>query len=141
MSEAEGWEYVAYRDVAQVARPIITVDFWFADGSSVHPMLIDTGADNIVLPARLMQPWGIEREACDLVQGNTFFGVADGFRYPSVRIELADLWAGRSFTAPIVFSPRLDGFLYGLLGREPFLDHFQCRFGHGDGYGLCLKPY
>ena len=134
-------EYVQYRQIHQTSRPVITMEFRMPGGSFVYPMLVDSGSDNVVLPAELMEPWGIDREDCIPVQGQMFFGVAEGLSFDSLALSFPDLWPDRGFDAPVVFSPQLDRRPYGLLGREPTLDFVRVRFGHADGHGFYICLY
>jgi len=129
-------EWIPYREVRGVFRPLVMLTFAFPGGVYDHLMLVDTGADNIVLPRSIMEPLGIEPAQCRPVWANMLAGMAEGLEYTSASVSFPDYWPDDPFAAPVVFSPARDGHLYGLLGREPLLNHFQCRFGHGDGHGL-----
>jgi hypothetical protein len=135
--------FVPYRDFEVpggqiVGRPVVTVEFRTRHGSFTHPMLVDTGADNIVIASELMHLLGVTEDDCTRVAGNTFFGVAEGLQYEGVSLSFPDYWEDRSFTAPVIFSPLRDRTAYGLLGREPVLDVLHYRFGHDEGYGFRL---
>ena len=63
--------YVPYREyrVANtlVGRPVIIAEIRSQDAWGFYPMLLDTGADEIVLPAKLMEPLGIEQSDCVMI--------------------------------------------------------------------------
>jgi hypothetical protein len=59
---------------------------------------------------------------------------------PDLRISFPELWQNVSFEAPVIFTAWLDDRAYGILGREPTLDHITYRLGHQDGYGFSIRP-
>jgi hypothetical protein len=55
----------------------VTVGFEIGGTEFLFRMLVDSGADNIVLPLELMEGV-VEPADCALVSGNTYFGRAEG---------------------------------------------------------------
>ena len=127
-----------YRQMGAAFRLIVTAEFALGSRACVLPMLLDTGADNLVLPLYAMDLLGLTAAECEAESANTLHGRQDAYRSPSLRIGFPDLWDDRAFETPVLFTPWLDNRAYGLLGREPTLDHLSCRFGHQSGYGFFL---
>jgi hypothetical protein len=132
-------EYVTFREIHGIYRPLIWVSI-SCRGSCVDlMMLVDTGADNIVLPARFMPMLGVTEAECTRQQANMVFGAREGLVPPiTADLTFPDYWNDRSFPAELVFTEALDSRSYGLLGREPTLDHVRLEFGNVEGYGFWL---
>ena len=132
-------EFFQYREFAGQFRPVIIVSFTFGGETHEFPMLIDSGADSIVLPFELLDAWDLPRGACSVASGHLVYGVASGLVYPDALVSVPELSEAPTFAAPVVFLPHMDGRPYGLLGREPALDHSCWRFGHDRGFGYWLE--
>lgn len=139
MSGIELFEhFVAYRPVGDAYRPLLMAEFSTATDRLDFLVLVDTGADTVVLPYAAMELLGIEDSQCETTQANTSQGIQYGFHSPPVAIALPDLWPEPLFQASVVFTPWLDGRTYGLLGREPSLDYLRFAFGHDIGFGFSI---
>ena len=99
-------------------------------------MLVDTGADDIVLPLSAMHALEIAEEECEPLRRGSLFGMHEGFRSPALVLSFPDVDPAGKFSARVIFTDWLEGRPYGLLGREPTLDHMSFRFGHAEGYGF-----
>ena len=75
-------EFFQYREFAGQFRPVIIVSFTFGGETHEFPMLIDSGADSIVLPFELLDAWDLPRGACSVASGHLVYGVVLG-GYPS----------------------------------------------------------
>jgi hypothetical protein len=132
-------EYVPYRELNGVSRPIVTATFVLGDELHDHLMLIDSGADNIVLPRYMLDLFGLDEAQCSVRTGFTLSVHQQALIGPEFEVSLVDLWPDHSFPGRIVFAEWLDERSYGLLGREPTLDHFCVRFGHDPAYGFYFQ--
>jgi hypothetical protein len=132
--------FVQFREVNDVSRPLIEVSVVGPGGSYSLPMLVDTGADNVVLPAWMMHFLQVSEADCLRQRARTIYGSQDGL-VSAVEAELSfpDHWEDRSFKSPLVFSAVLDAAGYGLLGRSPTLDHVGLRFGNREGFGFWIS--
>ena len=131
--------FVPYRPFGEIYRPVVFVEFLFSDETYGFPMLVDTGADNIVLPYAAMSLCGIEVADCAAVPGRSLLGLGSGLQGPEMLVRLPDFDDSEAFAARIFFAPFLDGFSYGLLGRDPTLDYMGFRFGHADAFGFYVS--
>ncbi len=123
---------IAYRPLHKPL-PLITVGFSYNGASCTYPMLVDTGADNIVVPAAIADLLGLDLQTqCKSVCGRTFhYGVQEGYVSPTLSFSLPDVLPGRIFRCRACFSPWMDqqGYLFGLFGRE-ILDQVRVCFTH-----------
>ena len=112
------------------------------DGISMDSlMLLDSGADNIVLPGKAVSVLGVSSTDCKPASGSMYYGPSEAFWSPPLTISLPDLNERFSFETEVLFAPRLDAFEYGLLGREPTLNHLRVGFTHevGPSFFLAFK--
>ena len=131
--------FIPYRQYGDWHRPVVTVEV--AYGPMVLPvaMLIDTGADNVVLPEYLLEVLQISTADCEPIAAGTVHGLQMGVQCSAVTLFFSELWPDWSFDAPAVFAPFLNVRAYGLLGREPTLEHLSFHFGHKSGYGFTIQ--
>jgi hypothetical protein len=99
-------------------RPIVEVEISRGNQRRKFLALIDSGADQIIMPAAIAEVFGIDRASCP---ERSVIGVSmehiEGFvGHLSLRIE----HQREPFVAPIVF---IDADVPVLLGRERFFDH------------------
>jgi hypothetical protein len=85
--------------------------------------LIDSGADQIMMPAAIAEAFGIDRDACPK---RTSLGVSmepiDGF-VSQLTFHIAH--QADTFEAPVIF---IDADVPVLLGREGFFDRYRIKF-------------
>jgi hypothetical protein len=124
---------VMNREVRERYRPLLNLQFSVGPNTFYWPMLVDTGADDIVLPGDAMLLLGIDPSGVEESTANTYQGTTAAFRGPLMEISFPDPDPSRSFEAPVLFAPRLDSLGYGLLGREPTLEHVRFGFTHASG--------
>lgn len=131
--------FVPYREVGPAYRPLLTARFEHGELQTDLTMLLDSGADNLVLPDRIREFLGILTGECEPVQAATMHGLQLGFLGPPLQVRLPDLSPDALFSGRPVFSPWLNDRTYGLLGREPALDYLRVCFSHSDGFGFYLS--
>lgn len=131
---------VLYREWRNTLRPLINADFAVEGCGFSFTMLVDSGADNIVLPGEAMLAMGLSPADCEETTGNTFYGPAAAYLYHKlVPVSFPDLNETFSFEAPLLFVPRLDGLGYGLLGREPTFNHVRIGLSHQIGLSFFIS--
>ena len=133
--------FIAFREHRGKLKPMFNSECWF-DGRSANVMvLLDSGADNLVLPTRILEYLGISIADLDSTVGRTTYGIQEGYIGPLVRFTLPDLDLDWGFISQPIFSPVFDTFGYGLLGREPAFEHFRHAFDHRLGEGTLMTLY
>jgi len=135
--------YIQYREFqtpcGPAHRPILDARFSSGPDSIELPMLVDSGADNVVLPSHALDFLNLNPAHFERISANTLYGGQEGLLAPAIRISFPDLWPDLEFSLGVVFTPFLDSFAYGLLGRDPTFDHLSVRFGHQDGFGFHVR--
>jgi hypothetical protein len=104
-------------------RPIVEVELSFGRYQRKFLALIDSGADQIIMPAAIAEAFAIDRATCirRSVMGVSMEPI-DGFiEYLSFRIQQQE----QQFEAPVVF---IDAEVPVLLGREGFFDFHRIKF-------------
>jgi hypothetical protein len=85
--------------------------------------LIDSGADQIIMPVAIAEVFGIDRQDCP---ARSVMGISmermSGF-VGELSLQIQD--QPKPFDAPIVF---IDADVPVLLGRERFFDHYRIKF-------------
>ncbi len=104
-------------------RPVVEVELSRGSQARKFLGLIDSGADQIHMPAAIAEVFGIDRDACPK---RTSMGISmeriEGFVAELVfRIQ----YQPQSFKAPVVF---IETDIPVLLGREGFFDHNRIKF-------------
>jgi hypothetical protein len=127
-------------DGTLVLRPLIMVTFLRDNMEVDFPMLLDTGADEIVLPEYAALDFGLDLLDGASVQRGMLQGTAFGYTFDGFQIGFAAHLAAVSFPASVTFTPQLNSSGYGLLGREPLLDHIWLRFGNDQGHAFQFGP-
>lgn len=114
------FEYkVAYRPVRKVSRPFLVPAIKYGCREMSYPVLVDSGADNIILPGEVAEHLKIDLVSLPLCNIRTFWGSV-AHKGPKVEFSFPDLNPRVSFNCGVLFSPDLQGFQFGLLGREAF---------------------
>lgn len=105
-------------------RPIVEVEL--SKGKQVRKFLalIDSGADQITMPAAIAEVFGIEREKC-LKRGAVGISMerTEGFVSSELTFHIRN--QTETFKAPVVF---IDTDVPVLLGREGFFDRYRIKF-------------
>jgi hypothetical protein len=143
--EASEELYIHYRSYpipgGLIGRPVVNVLFRLGENVTSFPILVDCGADEIVIPRRLLIPLEVdESESASDIPARGIYGSMDRLITPEIRLEFPDYWIEWGFEAHLVASSAIDTFQYGLLGREPTLDYFRITLGHELGYGFQMEP-
>ena len=104
-------------------RPVVEIELWNASHHRKFLALIDSGADQIMMPAAIAEAFGIDRAAS---ARRTLLGVSmvpiEGFvAYLTIHVEHQE----DPFDAPVVF---IDTDIPILLGREGFFDQYRIKF-------------
>jgi hypothetical protein len=106
-----------------IRRPIVEVAISKGSRRRTFLALIDSGADQIMMPAAIAELFGIERDQCPR---RTSIGVSmepvEGF-VSDLTFQIAH--QEKSFDAPVVF---IDADVPILLGREGFFDQYRVNF-------------
>ena len=104
-------------------RPIVEVEISRGNQRRKFLALIDSGADQIIMPAAIAEVFGIDRASCPerSVIGVSMENIEGFVGHLSLRIE----HQREPFMAPIVF---IDADVPVLLGRERFFDHYRIKF-------------
>src|SRR5439155_23764535 len=98
--------------------PVLDARFSSGADSLELPMLVDSGADNVVLPSHVLDFLNLDPDHFERASANTLYGSQEGLLVPVLHVSFPDLWPAREFVSPVVFTPFLDNFAYGLLGRD-----------------------
>jgi hypothetical protein len=110
-------------DGSYTKRPVVEVELSRGNHRRKFLALIDSGADQIMMPAAIAEAFAIDRAKCPR---RTSLGVSmepvEGFiSHLTFRIaQQAD-----AFDAPVIF---IDTDVPVLLGREGFFDHYRVKF-------------
>jgi hypothetical protein len=104
-------------------RPVVEVTISREDHSRTFLALIDSGADQIIMPADIAEVFGIDRDQCSR---RSVMGVSMepmwGFISP---LTLHIAHQKNTFEAPVLF---VDAAVPVLLGREGFFDRYRIKF-------------
>jgi hypothetical protein len=110
-------------DGSYTKRPIVEIEISRGNQRRIFLALIDSGADQIMMPAAIAEAFGIDRGQC---QKRTSLGMSmepiDGF-VSQLTFQIAH--QTRTFDAPVIF---IDADVPVLLGREGFFDHHRIKF-------------
>ena len=104
-------------------RPVVEVEL--SKGKQVRKFLglIDSGADQIIMPAAIAEVFGIERDQCPkrATMGITMQSTQGFLSELTFRIQ----HQAEAFNAPVIF---IDANVPVLLGREGFFDKYRIKF-------------
>ena len=110
-----------------VSRPLLRVTLFGALGEDEQQMIVDSGADISVMPARIARELGMPLNAGQ----SDSFEVADGTMAQAVVLDIAVETCGERFVLPVAFLERDN--ISPLLGQRGFFDRFEIRFRRSDG--------
>jgi hypothetical protein len=117
-------------------RPIVEVELSKGKQTRKFLALIDSGADQITMPAAIAEAFGIEREKCPK-RG----AVGISMEYTQGFVGELDFHIknqAETFKAPVVF---IDTDVPVLLGREGFFDRYRIKFEQDhDTFEITLAP-
>lgn len=95
---------------------MLLAEIRLADECHDCQMLVDSGADNIVLPRYMLELFGLEEADCTVHRGFTLSGYVQALTGPVFQLAFPELWPDSSLSSQIVFAEWLDERGYGLLG-------------------------
>jgi len=113
-------------------RPVVEVELSRGNQTRKFLALIDSGADQIHMPAAIAEVFGIDRNQC---ASRSSIGISmertEGF---VGELTFHIQYQPESFTAPVVF---IDTDVPVLLGREGFFDRYRIKFEQDhDTFGI-----
>jgi len=110
-------------DGTYTKRPIVEVEISKGSQRRKFLSLIDSGADQIIMPAAIAEVFGIDRNSCTRrsVMGVSMESIAGFVAELTFRIQHQP----EAFAAPVVF---LDTDVPVLMGREGFFDRYRIKF-------------
>ena len=123
-----------------ILRPIIPVRVHGRTGFGHYAALVDTGADNTILPKRIADDLGIELRAGHGPNATAFGGQSIPLLFGDVELELEEESERVRWSARVLFHDFLnpeDETL--ILGHAGFLDYFSALFDGEQGQ-LSLDP-
>ena len=110
-------------DGRSTKRPIVEVEISRGNQTRKFLALVDSGADQIHMPAAIAEVFGIDRDTCPR---RSSMGISmehiEGF-IGELTFRIKD--QTETFTAPVVF---IDTDIPVLLGREGFFDRYRIKF-------------
>ena len=131
--------FVPYRDMNGTDRPVVIAELRANGRTEYFPMLLDCGADNVVLPAYLLGTFDLSAADLEEEKARTIWGVQSGYTAKEVQIKLPDYDEGWVISLPVRFSPYLDSSGFGLLGREKLFGRIRFAFDERSGAGFYLS--
>jgi hypothetical protein len=104
-------------------RPVVEVELSHAGQSRKFLALIDSGADQITMPAAIAEVFGIDRASCrpHALMGISMERIAGFVGALDIRVERQ----AETFPAVVVF---IDTDVPVLLGQEAFFDRYRIKF-------------
>lgn len=110
-----------------ILRPIIPIDFFHADNSeekTTFEVLVDSGADQSILPADIAEIIGINVESG---QPGRFMGIT-GTEKELFMHEITMAVGGRQIQTRVSFTYALPPQAMGVVGQHGFFDFFVVKF-------------
>lgn len=118
-------EYLKYQHNSP---PIPLVQVRFVLNQQLPPfsftMLVDSGAYCTVLPMEIATAFNLDLSTAQDANFSSPGGNGIGKRVENVRIEVSR----KVLYSPVVFNPMMNGYPYGLLGREGIFDKVKIAF-------------
>jgi len=125
--------YVLYREIGDQYRPVVNALFRYHEEEFFYPMLLDTGASGILLPASAADLLGLTLSELPEVEGQTFWGYTrHSKKGPPVWISLPEIDEDMGFATSVFFADWIEPWQFGLFGRD-VLDYVRCCFTHERG--------
>ncbi len=127
-------------DAIAILRPEVLVLIHGPTGAESHYALVDTGADNTILPSSVAERLGISMTNCRGPEARAFGGQKIALTYADIVLELTDdnsciRWQARAFFAESA-SESED---MVILGHQGFLDFFTATFD-GEDCSVSVEP-
>lgn len=103
-------------------------------------MLVDTGADNILLPSEAVEHLSLSPDAFTQTSISTVYGNRDAYVGPEIDLTFADFRDDISFRVSPMFTPLANVAGYGILGRDDkVLKHVKYCFTHRREHAFLLS--
>lgn len=129
---------IDYSPIRGQYRPLIYVVFKHDDEEHGLSMLVDTGADDVVLPASFGQLLGLDLTQCRTANANTYNGVRQVFVGPQLEFCVPQLGDdNKTVSCTVCFTQHGEDWGYGLLGRQA-LDKMRFCFTHKHGHSFWM---
>lgn len=119
-----------------VLRPEVPLRIHGPQGVAELRALVDTGADNTILPSSVANRLQIDTTPCCGPHATAFGGQQIPLSYADIELELRDADNLLHWTAHIYFADFPEGSEPAVLGHEGFLDFFTATF---DGQECVLE--
>ena len=110
--------------VTSIYRPTIPIRVFGPLGEGLAQGLVDTGADDTILPDRFIQPLGVKLDPHDVSKVRGISGGAMPLRYGTIELEIGRHGDSYRWSAKIAFYPGSRA----ILGYFGFLEHFTATF-------------
>ena len=127
-------------DPIAILRPEVLLRIHGPNGTENHYALVDTGADNTILPNSVAQRLGIATTKCRGPEARAFGGQRISLTFSDVVLELTDDGSSIRWEARVFFAdtePESEDTV--ILGHQGFLDFFTATFD-GDDCSIEVQP-
>jgi hypothetical protein len=115
-------------DPVVIFRPEVRIKIHGPKGFGDFLALVDTGADNTILPESIAQELGITSIACKGPSATAFGGQEIALSYADIELELVHPTESLRWLARIYFFAGGDDTETLILGHQGFLDYFTATF-------------
>jgi hypothetical protein len=123
-----------------IFRPEVPLQMFGPAGSVTSLAIVDTGADNTILPLAIAQKLQIKREECKGPSASAFGGQQIAMKYADIQLGLDDGQLQLKWHARVYFAAlQHPGPETILVGHQGFLDYFKATFD-GENLELVLQP-
>jgi predicted aspartyl protease len=126
-------------DFVVIFRPEVQITVHGPKGSGEFIALVDTGADNTILPESIARDLGIPLTSGEGPAATAFGGQEIGLSYADVLMELVHPNEVVRWVARVFFVADGDDRETLILGHQGFLDYFTATFS-GENCTLDLEP-
>lgn len=126
-------------DAVVIFRPEVRIRVHGPNGAGDFLALVDTGADNTILPEAIANDLGIPLKAGTGPAATAFGGQAIALSYADVELELMHADGDLRWSARVFFVADDTNQETLILGHQGFLDYFTATFD-GENCVLELKP-
>jgi len=111
-----------------IFRPEVIIRVHGPDGSGDFLALVDTGADNTILPESIAQDLGISLQRCKGPSATAFGGQEIALSFSDVTLELVHPDGSFCWTTRVYFVSGESDKEAIILGHQGFLDYFAATF-------------
>ena len=126
-------------DAVVIFRPEVRIRVHGPSGSADFLALVDTGADNTILPEGIARDLGIPLRKCRGPAATAFGGQEIALSFADVELELGHPDGSLRWLSRVYFVPDDASQETLILGQQGFLDYFTASFD-GDECTLELTP-